>query len=155
ALTTVIDHAGNLASPARTTTSLMTFEGTPVPTQAVASDPYARVPQQGQHFATRGSALLQPRASRLSPSSSWQQLGHQMPQMAGTGSFPITNWTPADQVRSAGMGQHRMERIAWKETPTRRMSGAFTSPPLSARLPREGGTTTPASHPGTIPAPSQ
>mmetsp|Transcript_14397 Transcript_14397/g.15543 ORF Transcript_14397/g.15543 Transcript_14397/m.15543 type:complete len:88 (-) Transcript_14397:85-348(-) len=44
-------------------------------------------------------------------------------------------------MRLATPEQQEINRIghprdpAWKETPPRRMSGAFTSPPLSARLP--------------------
>eukprot|EP00434_Breviolum_minutum_P008755 symbB.v1.2.007716.t3/scaffold479.1/size198797/8 len=102
----------------------------------------------------RSSITTPQRPNHLSPSSSWSHLAPF--QMAGTVSFPVANWNPyvhaEQQEIHRVIGHPRPERANnWQETPTRSMSGAFTSPPLSARLPPRAETTAPSTGASSTP----
>jgi len=141
--------------PYQTSSTLTTMEGTtPLPSQ-VHSEKFPRHTRMQAHGQMRVASITTPqRPNHLSPSSSWSHLAPF--QMAGTVSFPVANWNPyvhaEQQEIHRVIGHPRPERANnWQETPTRSMSGAFTSPPLSARLPPRAETTAPSTGASSTP----
>ncbi|CAL1167590.1 unnamed protein product [Cladocopium goreaui] len=144
---TLASDQPGISTSATPTSNMLTVDGTfPMQVHPEALPRQTRMQAQAQMRVAHSIATPQ-RPSHLSPSSSWSHLAPF--HMPGTVSFPVANWNPyvhAEQQelhRVVGHPARADPAHNWKETPTRtdrRMSGAFTSPPLSARLPPRAET---------------
>lgn len=140
---------GHLVTPPSSSGLLTSLDAPPV-TQQVMSESYPR----GRARPLQPGLRIGTAPWHLSSSSSWSHLAPF--NMPGTVSFPVANWNHpyvhSEQVEMPKGAGDRPQN--WKETPTRRRISAFTSPPLSARLPprAEISTTPPSATVATPPS---